>query len=285
MNNRALVLSLAMAVFAVMIGQSYISSIEQGAKSKYGTEVQVVVAKKDIKEMDTLSADKLDFKRIPKQFVEPGALKFESGEKKDGESETKETMINDLNKRIFGAIALVPVRKGEQLTYAKFTEPGIRTGLSPQVNPGRRAVAINVSDLTGVAKLVKPGDRVDVVAVIDMGQGKESKIAKTILQEVVVLAVGRNVTNNAARSVESDASGGKEKVRSLTEDSNFNTVTVEVEPVHVQQLALLVGSGDAQLFLALRNTDDQARVDTGSTSMAEILGGDFMKTRRVPAGR
>jgi len=79
--------------------------------------------------------------------------------------------------------------------------PNMRTGLAPQVTPGKRALAISVGETTGVSKLVKPGDRVDLIAVIGP---KDGRVAKTILQDIVVLATGRAVSGNIARQLEND---------------------------------------------------------------------------------
>jgi Flp pilus assembly protein CpaB len=103
---------------------------------------------------------------------------------------------------------------------------------------------------------------------------------------VVVLAVGKSVTNNPSRVVEADPISGKEKVKSLAEDASYNTVTVEVEPAQVATLALLQSAGDAQIFLSLRHNDDSERVPVVSVGMRDLLpdvnrGGGG----RLPAGR
>ena len=103
-----------------------------------------------------------------------------------------------------------------------------------------------------VGKLVKPGDRVDLIGVLDTGNGKEGKVSRVILQDVVVLAVGKSVTNNAPRTVEYDNFAGKERVKSLAEDFSFSSVTLEVEPAQAQMLALILANGENSLSLSLR---------------------------------
>ncbi|MBI2712241.1 MAG: Flp pilus assembly protein CpaB [Bdellovibrio sp.] len=193
------------------------------------------------------------------------------------EEETKKKL-----KGITGSVAIVPIKKGEQMTYTKISEPSMRTGLSTQIAPGRRAVSVPVSEITGVSKLVKPGDRIDLISVVDMGQGKENKFAKTILQDVVVLSIGRYITNNTARSVEADPLGGKDKIKSLAEDFSFTSITIEVEPAQAQMLALLLATGDNGLTVSLRNNDDVDRQTLPSVFMSEILGADAarMKTAK-----
>ncbi len=276
MNNKALTLSLLMAVIAVFFVQSYVNSIEEDARRKFGTEVLVLKAKKDIRDQETLNETMVELSLIPKRFLEPASVYFEKRE------EDKETARNI--KALAGSVAMVPIRKGEQITYNKITEPSIRTGLSPQVAPGRRAIAVPVNETSGVGKLVKPGDRVDLIAIIDMGGGKENKLSKVLLQDVVVLAVGKNVTNNAARIIEPDPVSGQPRARSLNEDSSFSTVTLEVEPLQAQAVALVMAGGDNALSLSLRNNDDSERPPTQSLTFPDVLGPDFARIQRQPAG-
>lgn len=265
MNNKAVSLSLAMAAFAVFFVWSYVSSIEDEAKKKFGAEVLVLKAKRDIREQETINETLVELAPIPKRFLEPASIHFE---KTSEDEETAKSL-----KALAGTVALVPLKKGEQLTYNKITEPSIRTGLSPQVAPGRRAVAVPVNDVTGVGKLVKPGDRVDVIAVLDSGSGggKTAKVARTVLQDVVVLAVGRNVTNNVARVIENDPISGRERIKSLNEDSSFNSVTLEVEPAQAQMMALILANGDNSVNLSLRNNDDTEKLMISPTAMGDLL--------------
>jgi pilus assembly protein CpaB len=278
MNNRALTLSILMAVLAIFFVQSYVSSIEEDARKKFGTEVVVLKAKRDIKEMETINETMLEPQLVPMRFKEPAAVAFENSKEDDKD-------VRKGIKGLVGSVATVPIKKGEQVTYNMITEPGMRTGLSPQVAPGRRALAIPVTDITGVAKLVKPGDRVDLIAVVDRGGGKDQKLAKTVLQDVVVLSVGRSVTNNVPRTVEMDGTTGRERVRSLAEDSSFNTVTLEVDPAQAQALALVVNNSDNALTLSLRNNDDTDRVNLPSTILDDILGADGARIRGPNGGR
>lgn len=278
MNNKALTLSLVMALLAVTFVQSYVSSIEEDAKKKFGTEFLVLKAKRDIKEQETIDETMIEYVVMPERFLEPNAVAF--GNKKGEDEET-----GKIKKSLAGSVAIVPLKKGEQITYNKFTDPGIRTGLSPQVAPGRRAIAIPVNDISGVAKLVKPGDRVDLIAVLDLGGGKENKMSKTILQDIVVLSTGRHVTHNEARTIEVDPYGGKPKVKSLSEDTSFGTVTLEVEPLQAQMLALVMANGENALTLSLRNNDDTDRVAVGASTLTDLLGADAARIQRGPAGK
>jgi pilus assembly protein CpaB len=277
MNNKAITLSVAFAIFAVFMVHSYVSSIEEETKKKFGTELLVLIAKRDIKEMETINETMLELKAIPKLFLEPAAISFQMSEKDS-------RAVRDL-KGLSGTVAIVPIKKDEQVTYNKVTEPNLRTGLAPQVTPGKRAVAVPVNEVTSVGKLVKPGDRIDIISVFDGGSGKTSRVAKTILQDVVVLAVGRNVTNNVPRIFEKESVGEGYRMTSLTKYDAFSSVTVEVDPMQAQALALVMSISDqSSLFLSLRNNDDQDRTNVTAIGVYDVLGADATRIRTPASG-
>ncbi len=264
MNNRALTLSVLMGVVAFFFIQSYVSSIEQEAEKKFGTKVLVVVAKKDIGEAQTLDETMLTLKAIPKKFLEPSAISFEANAEDP-------SVARDMT-ALSGTVALIPISSGEQITYNKITEAGLRTGLSPQVTPGKRAFSVPVSETTGVGKLVKPGDRVDVVAVLSTGSGSQNQTVRTILQDVPILAVGRSVTNNVPRILERRPGSKNTSVRNLNEFDGFASVTLEIDPSDTQMLSLILANRNNLITLSLRNSDDNERMALGGASMRDFVG-------------
>jgi pilus assembly protein CpaB len=205
----------------------------------------------------------IDIKNIPGKFVPPGKTTSKA--------------------EVVGFIAAVSIRKDEPITLNKIIPPGVKTGLSKQVTPGRRAVAIQVDDYNAVNRLVKPGDRVDLVTTIDPPGGvKGSQITKLVLQDVAVLAVGEYITTIAPRKTERDEVTGKETVRNLNVERNFNTVTVETDPESALQLVMLRDVG-ARLTMLLRNNDDTDRVNVAGKTLFDILGPDAGKIMRGPA--
>jgi pilus assembly protein CpaB len=212
----------------------------------------------------------IKLEKVPSKFREPGTIEFDT---KISEEEGKKGM-----QPLIGAVALVALKSGEQVTFNKITEPSARTGLSPQVSPGMRAVSIPVTETSGVGKLIKPNDRVDLIGVIDGGGGKENKVSRTLIQDVVVLAVGKYITNNVPRIVEID--GKKQKVRSIAEDVSFNSITIEVEPDQAQRIALILSNPENSISFSLRNNDDNARVQIPPSNVSDILGGDVTRSLR-----
>lgn len=103
-------------------------------------------------------------------------------------------------------------------------------GLSAQMGPGERAVAIRVNAEKSVGGFVLPGSRVDVVATLNTDTtGKEAKI---ILQNMLVLAVDTRAEKEPDQ-------------RSIV----GQTVTLAAKPEEAQRLALAQQLGELQLIL------------------------------------
>lgn len=256
MNNteaRTLWISIGCALFAVFLLYSY--SQEQKAKydAQFGSLKSVVVATKDINEMETIDDTKIDLKSRPVEFIDPGAI----AEK-------------DL---VVGQVAGTPIKQGEQITKTRLLEPGPLTGIARQVAPGKRAVAIPVDDIRGVAKLLHPGDRVDLVAAMDYGKGNDQKReVRTLLQDVPVLATGLRVINNIPRIFEFETNGKDIGQLNLTKDTRFTTITIEVAPREAQELIYILSTSPGSLFLTLRNPNDRLFQKLPISNIESVLG-------------
>jgi pilus assembly protein CpaB len=265
MNNKAFTISLVLAGLAVFMIYSYISSKEDELKRTYGDEVSVAVAKRSIKEMEVVYENMVDTVVKPKKFVEPGSATSKQ--------------------EVLGFIATVPIRKGEQVTLNKIISPGVRTGLARQISPGKRAISIPVTDDTAVSKLIKPGDRIDLLTTLEVpGAQRGMQITKMVLQDVPVLAVGEYISNLSPRKAEKDKITGQEEVRNLNAERNFNTITIEVEPQWAAQITLLRDAGH-RLSVLLRNNDDTERVNIGGVMLMDVIGQDLGRVVRTPASQ
>ncbi len=255
MNNRAFTISFVVAFLAVAMVYSYVDSTEESYKLMYGTEKAVVIAKKNIKELDILDESNLTLINVPAKFVQPGSS----------------ANINDFK----GVLAIAPINEGEQITRTKVTMLGARTGLARQIAVGKRAVTIRVNDETGVAKLLKPGDRVDVLSTIDpSGSGNKLFLeTRTILQDVLILATGKFVTNTVPGIYESDPFKQETKTMvKLQEYTQYSNITLEVDPFQAQ--TLVYAAKNLDIYLSLRNNDDNLKDELGKTMMKDLMGKD-----------
>lgn len=81
--------------------------------------------------------------------------------------------------------------KGELILAARLADPARGVGMAAILTEGRRAMAVKVDQVIGVAGFVHPGDFVDVIATLKPDDnsetapaGKATRMAKMILQNV-----------------------------------------------------------------------------------------------------
>jgi len=249
-ESRTFWISIGLALFAVLILYSYTNEQQTALTSKFGEKAQVVIAKSDINEMETIVASMLEVVDRPKDFVEPGAIAHPE--------------------EIIGQVALVPIRQKEQILESKVLKPGPVTGLSMQVAPGKRALTVPIDEMRGVAKLIKPGDRIDIIAAVDVGRGATQKReVKTILQDVTVLATGLRIANELPRLFETV--GKEDFIKNIRADTTFNNVTLEVEPSEAQNLVYILSTSPGSLFMTLRHPSDRMKTTLAQTSVDSLL--------------
>lgn len=256
-ETRTIWISIGIGFMAMMLLFSWSQEKSSSLLKKYGAEKQVLVAAKDIPEMTPIDDTMIQSVSRPAEFVEPSAI--------------------SLPEQAIGQLAAAPIKQGEQILDTKLLLPSQRTGLSMEVTPGKRAFTLPVDDVRGVSRLLKPGNRVDVMAALTSGSGPAQKTeVRTILQDVIVLATGANIANQLPIKVEEERSGVF-SIENLRMDTRFSSVVVEVEPQEVQNLVYILATAPGSLFLALRNTNDRGLVNLRTTGLPEVLG-------RSPAG-
>jgi pilus assembly protein CpaB len=137
--------------------------------------------------------------------------------------------------------------------------------LAANLPEGMRAVAIPVTDVTGVAGFVRPGDTVDVILTRQIpGDGAEEYdlMSDIVLERVKVLAI-----DQVASEGDTEPKVGK-------------TAVLEVDPLQAQQVAVATKIGT--LSLALRNIESQ-EVVKGRTVTNRDVGNSRLYIRERPA--
>lgn len=257
MNNnetRTLWISLASGLFAAFLLYSYSQEKKAQYDAQYGAMKNVIVARVDISEMQTIDDTLLEIVQRPTDFIEPSAIP-------DAESAV-------------GQVAAVPIKKGEQILSTKLLHPGPDTGIALQVAPEKRAVTISVDEVRSVAKLVRPGDRVDIFAAVDIGKGmNQRREVAMIMNDIVVLATGLNVVNTIPRVFELDNSGKNVTSIALTGDTKYSTITVEATPKEAQDLIYLMATSPGNIFFTLRNPNDRKAPPRMPTSNSDSIMG------------
>jgi pilus assembly protein CpaB len=251
--TRTLWISIGLGVFAMFLIYSYSQEKKAEYDKRYGTSKRVLIASKDILEMSTIDETMIEYQEVPVDFIQPGAV------------ENPDLAINK--------VAAAPFKKGEQILNTKILSLGANTGLSSQVAPGKRAVSIQVDEARGVSKLVQPGDRIDILASVEIGKGpnKETEV-RTLMQDVVILATGPKITNNIPRQLEKNNFTNESSYRNLNGDTSFQTITIEASPQEAQNLVFLMTTSPGSIFLSLRNPNDRIVSPTSGADSNTILG-------------
>lgn len=243
-------------LFAAFLMYSYSQEKRTEYDKEFGAKKVVVVAKKDILELQTIDDELIEVKELPEGFVQPGVVT-------NPES-------------IIGQIASAPIKKGEQLLFNKLLQPGAETGISLQVSPSKRALTIPVDETRGVAKLIRPGDRVDLIVAVDSGRGLQARRdVITMMSDVPVLATGVNVVNNIPRTFEYDAASRSVTQIALTGDTKYNSITLEVSPKEAQDLVYILSTSPGNIFLSLRNPNDKAAINRLPSSSGDGIVSGF----------
>lgn len=262
-ETRNLWISIGAGIFATFMLYSYSQEKKAEYDKKFGSTKRIVVAKEDIGEMQTIYDTMLETEERPSAFVQPDAI----------------TVPDE----IIGSVAAVPIKKGQMILKNSLWNVGPDTGISLQVAPSKRAVTISVDEVRGVAKLIRPGDRVDIVAAVDVGKGISARREVTIImQDVVVLATGVSVVNNIPRTMELDSTGKNLTQTVLTGDTKYTTLTVEATPREAQDLIYIQATSPGNIYFTLRNPNDRAIPPRLPAATAESVAGKPMVSLESP---
>ena len=153
-----------------------------------------------------------------------------------------------------GRVTVFPFKANEPIFESRLAPiNGKGGGVAALISPRKRAVAINVDKTIGVSGLVQPGNRVDVL--VTLASGKTfTPVTKTILENILVLAVGRET---------------EEKFGKREKPAPADVITLEVTPEEAEKLALASTGG--KLLLALRNYSDMEDVLTKGIDTSTLL--------------
>ncbi len=199
---------------------------------------RVLVAQRALPVGTIITADALQFKMWPKEMVQDAYFL-------EGEADMQ---------KLLGTVARFPVTAGQPLTKGTLVQPGDRGFLAAALGPGMRAVTVTVSEKTGVAGFVFPGDRVDLLLTQAIGGGRDEpgfNATETVLRNLRVLAT--------------DQSTETEQVEGKTVVKSFRTVTLEATPRIAEKIYVAQEVGT--ISLALRSiADNRAELDRAIAS-------------------
>lgn len=148
-------------------------------------------------------------------------------------------------------VLLQETKRGEVMLPYKLSPHGARGGLPAHIPEDMRAATIPVSEITGVAGFIAPGDFVDVLHTSAAGRPDALPVTRVLMQNIKVLGVDQ--VNS-----EDDA---KPKI--------VNAITLLVNPESGQRLTLALATGS--LSLLLRNEFDASLLATKDIGWRQLV--------------
>jgi pilus assembly protein CpaB len=174
-SRRVLILVVAVALAAVtaFATYSYASSADERA-NKGAQLVDAFVVKKDIIKgfpgERALDEGYIGKDRIPRKYYPAKAVV---------DAQT-----------LRGKVALAPMAAGLPVVDGAFVEPRVASeSFAQRIDKGMQAITISVDDVRGVARLVVPGDHVNMMLTTN---DKDSTQTQYMLQNLEILAVGNS---------------------------------------------------------------------------------------------
>jgi pilus assembly protein CpaB len=167
-------------------------------------------------------------------------------------------------KDAWNKVLLVPMNSNEPVLLGKLSAITATEGVSATIPAGYRAVSVPITDVSGVAGLVQPSSKVDVLFTRPGSMAEAT--TSTILQNVRVISTGRQTQTGQAV----DPRAPKSPV-----------ITLVLTPADAQKLELAKNEG--KISLSLRNPlDSSESADTGPVT-TEVL--DPMISARLARAR
>lgn len=202
-----------------------------------------------------------------------------------------DTTVFESQEAVLGRTARLAMVPGEPLFRQKVAGMDAGGGLPIVIPKGYRAVSVSVTDVSGVAGFVKPGDRVDVLAQVSTDVQEQSvQLSKMILQNVLVLASEQNMLDEriaASKPIEQaqednkvDEKERRKKDKKASKPKVAKNVTLALTPAEAETLTLAAEMGN--ITLALRNEEDYVAAKNAGITETEVFRATALKGYVAP---
>ncbi|MDB4932527.1 MAG: Flp pilus assembly protein RcpC/CpaB [Myxococcaceae bacterium] len=261
MNTKALIIAIGAAALGLVLLLLYKQRFE--AEASGGVPVRVLIAVQDIPLGAALSENMMGYRLIPQAYLEDRFIRY-----------------SDV-RRIIGVRVSNGLRANQTVMWTDLaTASDARRDLSSLVSTGMRAITVRADITNSFGGLLRPGDRVDVLGTLSRTGGETDRVTIPLLQNVLVLAAGRDTGGEAQRQTVNGTGGANNPVE-------ISQITLSVSMEEAQLLTYAAdrgGSGGRHtgLTLVLRNPEDIAILEgVPETNIEDI----FEPTRRANVSR
>ena len=178
---------------------------------------------------------------------------------------------------IKGRVLVEDMRGGTPLLDS-FLEDSFPVSFSDTLEPGRRAITIQVDELNSIGGLARAGDTIDVYVLISPAVGAvgngvtpqglgdldladlASNVVMPVLQGVEVLAAGEEVLEDYQEKL---------AFRREAPTTRYSNVTIDVSAREGALISQAIDQGD--LITMLRNRDDETKADFASVGISDLF--------------
>lgn len=213
-----------------------------GATHQAGNWAQIVIASKDIQPGSAIRPEDLTTTKVEPDHAPAGSF----------------TSVDQLEGRSSASLIV----QNQALVESMLAPRGAGSGLQALVPVGMRAITIEVNEYSGLAGLLQPGCHVDIISTIGDGSAT-GQIARTIVQNVTVTAVGQRTSPRPAADGDASKSTG-------TPPEPTRSITVLATPSQAESIELACATGRPRLVL--RSGRDSSVASVPGVSIGELRG-------------
>jgi pilus assembly protein CpaB len=230
MEKKGVLIPMVLAMLAAVFYLMVLTSKEKALTSDY-EKANVLIARADIPERTVLHEDMVETLAVPRKFMQQDSFEIKTP--------------SDM-KLIVNLVTRTRIPKGNQITQSSLVSLSPESGLSVKIPPGYRGAMLPIEPEMKV--LIKPGDRVDVLVTFDamMNDGRKEKVTATILQNVLIIAVGTNLGQGMNAKQFKGMAAQEEKTAAFSEKA---TVSLALNPNEAQYLALALKQGEPTVIM------------------------------------
>ena len=248
-RKKLLIAAVVVGLFAAFLVYLYGQQVQEEKDELVADPHEVVVAATDIPAGAPLNEENITTKEVPAQFLPANPL-----------------LRSDIEIYL-GQPVGENIEAGAMILTSDFSVAEVARTLSARIPSGERAMTIPVDSISGVAGLLQPGDRVDLLGTFPVGQedelipeasGGESigYVTMSMLQNVTLLAVGQQISD-AGRGGDSQQGRG------------YSNVTLSLTPEEAE--LMIIAQTRGELNLLLRNREDMETVPVERRTLREVL--------------
>ena len=229
-----LMIILAVILALLATGMCYFYLQNAVEKADQTEKAQVVQARVEIPKDTNITKEMVELVKVPVDSIHSRALRS----------------LDD----VVGKIALDAIISGEQVLQDRLVKEGdTKAGLPYQIPAGKRAITVAVDEVAAVGWHLQPGDHVDILGIVTAGeQGKSSVV---VLQDVLVLAVGKNM----------------QVTREQGTEATIEVKTVTLAVTLQEARPLMCANEEGKMRFALRSPVDHERQTIVPFTMGEFL--------------